>query len=130
MQSTLTARTDQPVKSGRKFTLRQDLTGYIFLLPWLIGFVVFTLGPILASLYLSFTNYDLMTMPEWVGIFNYNRLLTRDARFAQSMSVTFTFVVTSVPLQLIVALGIALVLNRGIRGLPWYRALFYLPSLW
>ncbi|MAU12887.1 MAG: ABC transporter permease [Anaerolineaceae bacterium] len=129
MQSTLTARTDQPVKSGRKFTLRQDLTGYIFLLPWLIGFVVFTLGPILASLYLSFTNYDLMTMPEWVGIFNYNRLLTRDARFAQSMSVTFTFVVTSVPLQLIVALGIALVLNRGIRGLPWYRALFYLPSL-
>lgn len=108
---------------------KEHLVGYAFLTPWLLGFFIFTIGPILASLYLSFTNYDLMTSPEWVGTFNYDRLLYRDVRFAKSMIVTFTFVVTSVPLQLVVALGIALVLNRGIRGLVWYRALFYLPSL-
>ncbi|QPC83729.1 sugar ABC transporter permease [Phototrophicus methaneseepsis] len=129
MQPSVTGHFVQPMPPHRWARFREKYSGYVFLIPWLIGFFVFTIGPILASLYLSFTHYDLMTSPEWAGLFNFERLLTRDTRFGQSMMVTFTFVFVSVPLQLIIALLIALVLNRGIRGLPWYRALFYLPSL-
>jgi len=108
---------------------RENITAYLFLTPWLLGLVIFTLGPILASLYLSLTHYDLLSPPEWAGTANYERLLTRDTRFLQSLNVTAIYVAVSVPLQLIFALIIALVLNRGINGLPWYRAAFYLPSL-
>jgi multiple sugar transport system permease protein len=103
--------------------------GYLFLLPWFIGFFGLTVGPIVTSLYLSFTNFDLLTDPEWVGASNYLRMFTADPKFAQSMRVTFMFVVFSVPLKLAFALGIAMLLNRGMRGLPIYRAIFYLPSL-
>lgn len=103
--------------------------GYLFLLPWFIGFFGLTVGPIVTSLYLSFTNFDLLTDPEWVGVSNYVRMFTQDPKFAQSMRVTFMFVIFSVPLKLSFALLIALLLNRGMRGLPIYRAIFYLPSL-
>jgi len=133
MVSTLPADQGHTMAPKQKWyqsnALKENLVSYTFLLPWLIGFFVFTVGPILASLYLSFTDYDLMTSPEFVGTFNYARLLERDHRFLKSLAVTFTYVFTSVPLQLLVALCIALVLNRGISGLPWYRAIFYLPSL-
>ncbi len=108
---------------------RGHASAYLFLLPWLAGFFGLTLGPALASLYLSFTNYDLMEPPGWVGLANYVRILTADAKVADSVRVTFLYVVLSVPFKLGFALAIALVLNRGIRGLPLYRALFYLPSL-
>jgi multiple sugar transport system permease protein len=103
--------------------------GYLFLLPWFIGFFGLTVGPIVTSLYLSFTNFDLLTPPEWVGASNYVRMFTADPKFAQSMRVTLMFVLFSVPLKLAFALLIALLLNRGMRGLPIYRAIFYLPSL-
>ena len=107
----------------------QNSPGYLFLLPWFIGFFGLTLGPMLSSLYLSFTNFDLLTPPDWVGWANYQRIFTADAKFAKSMQVTFMFVIFSVPLKLAFALSIALLLNRGMRGLPLYRAVFYLPSL-
>lgn len=103
--------------------------GYLFLLPWLIGFLGLTIGPILTSFYLSFTHFDLLTAPRWAGIDNYTRMFTNDPKFAASMRVTFVFVIFSVPLKLAFALGVALLLNRGMKGLPLYRALFYLPSL-
>lgn len=103
--------------------------GYIFLAPWLIGFFGLTLGPALASLYLSFTHYDLLTAPRWAGLANYVRIATADPKFADAMTVTFTYVLLSVPLKLAFALAVALAFNRGIRGLPLYRAIFYLPSL-
>ncbi len=108
---------------------RDSLTAYLFLLPWMIGLAVFTLGPILASVWLSFTNYDLFSSPDWVGVNNYVRLLTRDDRFADALSVTFRYVLISVPLQLAFALLVAAVLNRGLAGLSLYRAAYYLPSL-
>ncbi len=107
----------------------RNAPGYLFLLPWFIGFFGLTLGPILTSLYLSFTDFDLLTSPEWVGAANYVRIATADPKFAQSMRVTLFFVLFSVPLKLAFALGVALLLNRGMRGLPLYRAVFYLPSL-
>lgn len=103
--------------------------GYLFLIPWLIGFFGLTLGPALASLYLSFTNYDLIELPGWVGLANYARIVTADPKVANSVRVTLIYVVLSVPLKLCFALGIAMILNKGIRGLPLYRAMFYLPSL-
>nr|WP_311273738.1 MULTISPECIES: sugar ABC transporter permease [unclassified Rhizobium] len=102
---------------------------YVFLLPWLIGFFGLTLGPALASLYLSFTNYDLLQSPDWVGAANYVRIATADPKFAAAMTVTFTYVILSVPLKLIFALMVAMAFNRGIKGLTMYRAVFYLPSL-
>ncbi len=103
--------------------------GWFFLAPWLVGFVGLTLGPALASLYLSFTNYDLIQAPGWVGLANYVRILTADAKVAESVRVTLLYVALSVPFKLGFALAIAMLLNRGMRGLPLYRALFYLPSL-
>ena len=108
---------------------RQHSPGYLFLLPWFIGFFGLTIGPMITSLYLSFTNFDLLTAPKWVGMDNYIRIFTADPKFLASMRVTMFFVIFSVPLKLAFALGVALLLNRGMRGLPIYRALFYLPSL-
>jgi multiple sugar transport system permease protein len=109
--------------------LRDNAAGYFFLLPWLVGFFVLTLGPLLASLYLSFTNFDLLTPPDWIGAANYVEMFTQDRRFRTSLSVTFRYVVFSVPLALAFALLVAMLLNRNIRGIGLYRATFYLPSL-
>ncbi len=108
---------------------QRDAPGYLFLLPWLIGFLGLTIGPIIYSFYLSFTHFDLLTAPRWTGADNYVRMFTNDPKFFASMRVTLFFVVFSVPLKLAFALGVAMLLNRGMRGLPLYRALFYLPSL-
>lgn len=105
------------------------LAPYVFMLPWFVGIVVLTLGPVLASLYLSFTDFDLFTSPRWVGLANYRHMFTDDSRWVKSVVVTFTYVVIAVPLKLLVALGLALVLNRGVRGLGVYRSVYYLPSL-
>lgn len=104
-------------------------SAYVFLTPWMLGLVFITLGPLLASLYLSFTDYDLLSSPNWIGFENYRRMFTEDPRFLKSLAVTFTYVLVSVPLQLALALGLALVLNKGVRGLALYRSAFYLPSL-
>ncbi|HUK07818.1 MAG TPA: sugar ABC transporter permease [Stellaceae bacterium] len=98
-------------------------------MPWLLGFLGLTLGPALASFYLSFTDFDLVRDPRWIGAANYVRIATADPKFPASLGVTFTYVGLAVPLKLAFALSVALVLNKGIRGLPIYRALFYLPSL-
>ncbi|MGB8289756.1 sugar ABC transporter permease [Rhizobium ruizarguesonis] len=103
--------------------------GYLFLLPWLIGFFGLTLGPALISLYLSFTDFDMLQSPRWVGMANYVRIATADPKFSAAMHVTLTYVVFSVPFKLTFALLVAMALNRGLRGLSVYRAIFYLPSL-
>jgi multiple sugar transport system permease protein len=107
----------------------QNGAGYLFLLPWMLGFFCLTIGPALISLYLSFTNFDLLTTPDWVSTANYTRIFTADPKFVQSMRVTLMFVVFSVPLKLVFALMVAMLLNKGMKGLPLYRAIFYLPSL-
>jgi pectin-derived oligosaccharide transport system permease protein len=120
----------EPEKTSKRWRgLSRVLVAYSFLVPWLIGFLGLTLGPTLASLYLSFTNFDLLQDPQVIGLANYQRIFTNDAKFWHSMQVTFMYVILAVPLKLAFALGLAMVLNRGIAGLPFYRALFYLPSL-
>src|SRR5918997_6102783 len=122
------ARTPEEKRRQAKEAGRDNKAGYLFLAPWLIGLVVITIGPMLASLYLSFTNYSLIQAPRWIGLENYARMLT-DERLHNSLKVTFIYVFVSTPLQLAVALGIALLLNEGMKGLPFYRSIFYLPSM-
>jgi multiple sugar transport system permease protein len=119
----------QPADLARGISWRESAAGYLFLAPWLIGFFGLTLGPALASLYLSFTDFDLLSSPHWTGAANYVRIATNDAKFISAMHVTFVYVALAVPLKLGFALMVAMVLNRGISGLPLYRAMFYLPSL-
>lgn len=107
---------------------RDGLVGYVFLAPWLVGLLGITIGPMLGSLYLAFTDYNLIQPPAWTGFDNFTRMLT-DSRLHTSLKVTFTYVLVSTPLQLGVALGIAMLLDRGMRGLSFYRSVFYLPSL-
>ena len=122
------AKTPEEKRRQAREAGRDNKAGYLFLLPWLIGLIVITIGPMLASLYLSFTNYSLIQAPKWVGLDNYARMLT-DERLHNSIKVTFIYVFVSTPLQLAVALAIALLLNEGMRGLPFYRSVFYLPSM-
>jgi multiple sugar transport system permease protein len=114
---------------ARRAAWRRDVVGYAFLAPWLVGFLAFSLGPVLASLYLSFTRFDLLTAPRWVGMDNYVHMFGSDMRFWQALKVTFTYMVFEVPLKLTFALLVAIALDKSIRAGSLYRALFYVPSL-
>ena len=102
--------------------------GFLFILPWLIGFLVFTAGPMLWSLGLSFTKYDLHTT-KYVGVENYRRLFVEDPLFWKSLTNTAYYAALSVPLGLVGSLLIAMLLNAKVRGQNIFRTLFYLPSL-
>jgi len=107
---------------------KEELYFYLFISPWIIGFLVFTAGPILASLFFSFCNYDVVTPPNWIGLQNYKRLFS-DPLFWQSLKVTSYFSLISVPLGIILSLIIALLLNQNIKGLTWFRTIYYMPSV-
>jgi multiple sugar transport system permease protein len=107
---------------------REALIGYVFISPWLIGFFVFLAGPILASLGLSFSSYKPGQTPVWVGLANYVRMFG-DELFYLSLGVTTRYTLLSVPLGLIVALGLALLLTQKIPGQRIFRTVFYVPSL-
>ena len=111
-----------------KKNIKEGIAGYLFLLPWLVGFFGLTLIPMIASLFFSFTQYDMLTPAIPVGIKNYVSLFA-DGRFINSLKVTFKYVIVSVPLQLAFALLVALMLKKNRRGVKVYRAMYYLPSL-
>jgi multiple sugar transport system permease protein len=115
--------------SKRSRIIKENLTGYAFISPFIIGFLAFTFIPILASLYLSFTNYNLFASPTWIGLDNYIQMFTADPRYWKSLKVTLIYVLGGVPLRLAFALLIALMLNTASRAVGLYRSLFYLPSL-
>ena len=117
-----TARGPQPRRK------RDNKAAFLFLLPWFAGLALITAGPIAVSFGLSFTDYNLIQDPKFTGLHNLKRMLS-DERLHHALGVTFTYVLVSVPLQLAAALGLALLLDRGLRGLAFYRSVFYLPSL-
>ncbi|MBZ0304353.1 MAG: sugar ABC transporter permease [Anaerolineae bacterium] len=134
--------------SGMIKFLRRNAVAYLFLAPWLLGFLVLTLYPMIYSLGLSFTNYD-FTQPnatQWIGLGNYlkmfgsvfglseftastGELMRVDPYYMKSLSVTLTYVFVSVPLKLIFALAVAMLMNQKLRGVPFYRAVYYIPTL-
>ena len=116
------------LRGAQRGARQQNKAAFLFLLPWFVGLFGITLGPMLASLYLSFTKYNLLQPPRFSGLDNWTRMLS-DERLHKSLQVTFTYVLVSVPLQLALALALALLLDRGMRGLSFYRSAFYLPSL-
>lgn len=112
----------------RRLVDKPSYWGFLFVLPWLLGFLVFTAGPMLTSLYLSFTKYDLNTI-QFVGTKNYHRLFYEEPLFWKSLQVTITYAIFSVPLGISASLGLAILLNQKVRGQRVFRTLFYLPSL-
>jgi multiple sugar transport system permease protein len=106
---------------------REAINGYIAIMPWLLGFLIFTAGPMLFSAYLIFTKWELLTPPRWIGLGNFQFLLA-DKTFRTTLWNTFVYTVVSVPLQLVVALGVAMLLNLNIRHKNIYRAIIFLPS--
>ncbi|WP_341278566.1 sugar ABC transporter permease [Paenibacillus sp. FSL H8-0537] len=113
----------------RKDNRITHLAGYVFISPWLLGFLLLTLWPIAQSFYLSFTEYSLLEAPEWTGMDNYVNIFTNDSTFTTSLKVTFMFVLFSVPLKLFFSLMVAMALNKSLRGMNIYRTAIYFPSL-
>ncbi len=107
---------------------REAIVAYLFLSPWLIGFLVFLAGPMIASLYFSFTDYNVMSPPRWIGLANYTRMFTDDL-FFKSLDVSARYTLLSVPLGIGASLAIALLLNQEIVGRGIFRLIFYLPSI-
>jgi len=108
---------------------RKNLVGYAFIAPWLIGFLVFTLGPFLSSVYLSFTRYDIVTPPVWVGTANYEALASTDPLFWKSLAITLKYALVAVPVGIVAGVALALLLNVEVKGIALYRTIFYLPSI-
>ncbi|HHT35684.1 MAG TPA: sugar ABC transporter permease [Firmicutes bacterium] len=112
-----------------RFLNREAVCGYVFASPFIIGFLAFTIVPMLYSLYISFTSYRITSSPTWIGLDNYVRMFTQDPRYINSIKVTLKYVAVSVPLKVGFALFIAFLLTRRARGMPVYRSIYYLPSL-
>jgi multiple sugar transport system permease protein len=111
---------------GRR--LGQAIEGYLFISPWIVGFLLFTAGPIAASLVLSFFQWSLIRPPRLIWFDNYVQMFSQDPLFWQSLKVTLTYVAAAVPLQLAFALFLAILLNQKVRLIPVFRTIFYMPS--
>lgn len=104
-------------------------TGYLYILPWVIGFLLLQLVPLVNSLWYSFTQFQLLGDPKFLGLANYKKIFTADATFLQSLKVTFYYVLIAVPLKIGFALLVAIILNQKIKGINLFRTLYYIPSI-
>ena len=106
---------------------REAISGYLFISPWLIGFIIFFVGPIIASFMLSFMRWNIVGAPEWIGLQNYQDIFTSDTRFLKAVQVTLTYSVFYLPLEVICGIGLAVLMNQKLRGIGIFRTLFYMP---
>jgi multiple sugar transport system permease protein len=120
--------TQDPPRRRGSLARRQALWCYVFMAPAILGLLLFSLGPMIASLWLSFTSYDLLSSPEWIGTENYVNL-AQDPLFRKSLSVTLIYGLVSVPCTMVIALVLAIMLNAKIPALPFFRSAYYLPSV-
>ena len=129
-QITLPARSrSAAATAGRRRAWQRNLTGYLFIAPWLFGFLAFTCIPITASAALAFTNFNVLSSNlSWVGLENFSTML-QDQRYWRAVRATFLFAFAAVPLKLVFALGLAMLLNNYRRGVSAYRAAYYAPSI-
>ncbi len=111
----------------RRGKVREAIAGYLFISPWLLGFIVFFAGPIVASFLLSFTSWDIVSPPKWVGLGNFRRVFFSDPDFYQAIKVTVKYSLVYLPLEIILGIGVAMVMNLKARGIGVYRTLIYLP---
>ena len=108
---------------------RENITGYAFIMPVVLGLIIFTFGPMLASLYFSFTKFPLLRAPEWVGLRNYIAMFTKEKYFWQACKVTVTYAVTAVPLGIVGSFLLALLLDQRLKGIAFFRTCFYMPTI-
>src|SRR5579884_2524535 len=127
MSAVARARPGAATRRGSSLARKQAIEGYLCILPWLVGFVCFTLAPMIAAFALSFTSYDMITTPDFAGLANFSKLF-KDPLFYQSLGNTAYIGLLSVPLQQALALGLAMALNQKLKGIAFYRTIFYLPS--
>lgn len=125
--------TIKPINRSKKLVLsrnaRTNLAGYLFISPWILGFLIFTAGPMLVSLVLTISDFNYLTEIKWVGLKNFKKILFDDYFFWQSVKVTFKYVFIREPLKIIVALAVALLLNQLKRHTDFFRTLFYAPAI-
>ena len=107
---------------------REAIQGYLYILPWILGFLIFTFGPMLASLYLSFTTYSMLTPPRFFGLENYKRIFS-ERLFWRSVTNTLYYAGIFVPVSLLASLACAILLNQPVRGRAFFRAVYFLPSI-
>ncbi len=112
-----------------KIRSKKSMIPYLFIMPWIIGFLVFTIGPLLFSLVISFFDFPLIGDAKFIGFNNYIQMFTQDKLFYHSLGVTFKFAVIFVPLYIIIALSLALLLNQDVKGQSFFKTVFYLPSV-
>jgi multiple sugar transport system permease protein len=118
------------VQPRKPFIRRIDLIGYAFISPWLIGFLIFTLFPFISSLFLSFTNWQIVGNWRFIGLNNYFKMFSgSDNVFIESLRFTFIYTITRVPLSQVIALALAALLNQPIKARPVFRTIFYLPAV-
>jgi multiple sugar transport system permease protein len=108
---------------------QETRAGLLFILPWIISLLVFTAYPTIATFYLSFTDYNILQPPSWIGLDNYSTMFQEDPAFWTAVRNSAVYSLVSVPLKLVIAFGLALLLNMGVRGIGVYRTIFYLPTL-
>jgi multiple sugar transport system permease protein len=128
----MAAATQVQTRRGKRRSpneVRDILKGLLFISPWLLGFLVFTLYPTLASFYYSFTRYDIISKPHWIGLANYRNLLFEDQSFRIVLWNTFYWVALAVPIGVAVAFLLAALLNNNFRFRPLFRTIFFLPSI-
>lgn len=116
-------------QSKKIYKAKDNAVGYLLMGPWLVGFLVMWLIPAFISIYYSFTDFNLLNTPSFIGFANYTRAFTQDKSFFKSLQVTFTYVLVLVPLRLAFALFIAMLLNKKHRFLGLYRTFYYVPSI-
>jgi multiple sugar transport system permease protein len=108
---------------------RENLTGYLFVSPWILSLIVFTAYPMIASIYFSMTRYNVLNPPQWIGLANFHEMFFVDPLYWTSVWNTFFYVIISVPLGVAFGLFLALLLNQNVKGIGFYRTAFYLPGL-
>ena len=108
---------------------REARAGLLWVQSWMIGFLLFTLIPIIAAIYLSFTDWQGIGSPRWIGVANYVEIFSADPTFWQSLKVTAIYTVLALPLGLLLGFGLALLMNQQLRGVKVFRTIYYLPSI-
>lgn len=131
MINSITEGTPKPKERTKLSPAQRREAGIFYALvsPWIIGFLIFTVVPMAVSLYLSLTQWNVLTPPKFIGLDNYVTMFTKDPEFYQSLKVTITYVITSVPLRILTALFLAILLNEATRFIGFFRTAFYIPSI-
>jgi len=123
------AMASAPARKHNGHRFKKIMTGYLFIAPWILGLLLFTAYPVLSTIYYSFNDYSVLMPPQWIGLMNYEELFLYDDLFRISLYNTIYYTLLSVPLGMAVALGLAVLLNQKLPGLPVFRTIFYLPSI-